>query len=176
MTKMTSYQDIQSFYHREKKTPVLQRLPDNYYTEVGQLLSQVEERHSAHIKKLMEELVERRQQKILMHALRVRSLDSPPENIQPEEELLFNEVVGALAHHTRTTLELASTAKSSQKPKKEKTRTRTITLLKPIPKIVGADSKEYGPYAEGDTVMLPEENAKILIKQDMAEENTDTPS
>jgi DNA replication initiation complex subunit (GINS family) len=44
----------------------------------------------------------------------------------------------------------------------------TVRFSKPIPAIMGADMKSYGPFATEDVASLPELNAKILVKQGLA--------
>ncbi len=44
----------------------------------------------------------------------------------------------------------------------------TVRFSKPIPAIMGADMKSYGPFAVEDVASLPELNAKILVKQGLA--------
>ena len=44
----------------------------------------------------------------------------------------------------------------------------TVRFSKPIPAIMGADMKSYGPFVPEDVASLPELNAKILVKQGLA--------
>jgi DNA replication factor GINS len=44
-----------------------------------------------------------------------------------------------------------------------------LRFLKSVPAIIGADMKAYGPFKAEDVASLPTENAKVLIKQDLAE-------
>ena len=44
----------------------------------------------------------------------------------------------------------------------------TVRFSKPIPAIMGADMKSYGPFVAEDVASLPELNAKILVKQGLA--------
>jgi len=43
-----------------------------------------------------------------------------------------------------------------------------IRFLKDMPAIVGADFKVYGPFAKGDVVELPNVNADVIVKQEIA--------
>lgn len=45
----------------------------------------------------------------------------------------------------------------------------TIRILKDLPPIVGADGRLYGDFKKEDVVTLPEPNAKVFIKQGVAE-------
>jgi DNA replication factor GINS len=44
-----------------------------------------------------------------------------------------------------------------------------LRFLKDVPAIIGADIKTYGPFKAEDVASLPVENAKVLIKQGLAE-------
>lgn len=46
----------------------------------------------------------------------------------------------------------------------------TLRFLKSVPSIIGADMKSYGPFLAEDVASLPLENAKILVKQNMAKQ------
>src|SRR3972149_4892267 len=44
-----------------------------------------------------------------------------------------------------------------------------LRFVKAIPAVIGADMKSYGPFMVEDVASLPVENAKILVKQGLAE-------
>jgi DNA replication initiation complex subunit (GINS family) len=44
-----------------------------------------------------------------------------------------------------------------------------LRFLKAIPAVIGADMKTYGPFMVEDVASVPLENAKILVKQGLAE-------
>ncbi|MEM2280505.1 MAG: hypothetical protein QXZ68_00740 [Candidatus Bathyarchaeia archaeon] len=45
-----------------------------------------------------------------------------------------------------------------------------VRFIKDVPAIIGADMKAYGPFKCEDVAVLPVENARILIRQKLAEE------
>src|SRR4030067_260954 len=47
--------------------------------------------------------------------------------------------------------------------------TLTVRYIKAIPGVIGSDMKTYGPFMAEDVASLPAENAKILVKQGLAE-------
>ncbi len=51
-------------------------------------------------------------------------------------------------------------------PKHKRT---VLRFVKDIPAIIGADMKTYGPFKIEDIASVPAENAKILVKQGMAD-------
>ena len=44
-----------------------------------------------------------------------------------------------------------------------------LRFVKAVPAVIGADMKAYGPFMVEDVASLPVENAKILVKQGLAE-------
>ena len=44
-----------------------------------------------------------------------------------------------------------------------------LRFMKDVPAIIGADMKTYGPFKTEDVASLPIENAKILVRQGLAE-------
>jgi DNA replication factor GINS len=44
-----------------------------------------------------------------------------------------------------------------------------LRFLKDVPAIIGADMKTYGPFKAEDVSSMPTENAKIFVKQGLAE-------
>lgn len=55
------------------------------------------------------------------------------------------------------------------KPSEISTKKRlTLRFTKPIPAIMGADMKSYGPFVAEDVASLPAVNAKMLVKQGLA--------
>jgi hypothetical protein len=48
--------------------------------------------------------------------------------------------------------------------------TMLLRILQPMPKLVGVDLEEYGPFQQEDLVVLPKENALVLIARGVATE------
>ena len=44
-----------------------------------------------------------------------------------------------------------------------------LRFLKGVPAIIGADMKTYGPFEAEDVSSVPTENAKIFVRQGLAE-------
>ena len=43
-----------------------------------------------------------------------------------------------------------------------------LRLLKEVPAVIGSDMKTYGPFKVEDVATVPAENARILVKQNLA--------
>jgi len=166
-----NYNEVQGIYRNEKNTPALQHVGENFYLELQEFLSHLEEEHRSYIGKLVDEIIDRRRNKVLMQAM--RTADSPPLNATAEEVTLYGEVVRVLARY-REGLGQAQVEEAVE-PDKEESVERMgdmakIRIIRPIPAIVGVDSKQYGPFEEGQEVEIPRETAEILLGKEIAEE------
>ena len=166
-----NYNDVQGIYRNEKNAPALQHVGENFYRELQEFLSQLEEEHREYMGKLVDEIMERRRNKVLMQAM--RTADSPPLNATPEEVKLYGEVVRVLEGYNGGRGQVQ--AEESVEPEKEEPVEHEggmakIRIIKPIPAIMGVDSKQYGPFEEGQEVEIPRETAEILLGKEIAEE------
>jgi DNA replication initiation complex subunit (GINS family) len=94
--------------HREEKNSVsLQKLPENFFALVRNWLSEKEKLYESsknpevlmeieNAKKILKDLISRREKKIVISALNVIRGGLPPENMTSEEEELFNKLVNLL--------------------------------------------------------------------------------
>jgi DNA replication initiation complex subunit (GINS family) len=165
---MISYADVQSVYRSEKAGTELQKIDDCFYPDSFNLLEKIAEEHREYIKKLVEEIFERRRNKIVLAAL--RSGQKEPANMVPAEKTFYariikdiNEYRSILSGPDKTNGENASAANTAIK----KTKVRFLTQF---PSIIGPDMVHYGPFKEGDTADIPADNAIVLIEHDAAEE------
>ena len=166
-----NYNDVQGIYRNEKNAPALQHVSDNFYRELQEFLSQLEEEHREYMGKLVDEIIDRRRNKVLMQAM--RTADSPPLNATPEEVKLYGEVVRVLARYTEgrgQAREEGTVEEERVEVKEQVSGMVKIRILKPIPAIIGVDSKHYGPFEEGQEIEIPRETANILLGKGIAEE------
>ncbi len=165
---MISYADVQSIYRSEKAGTELQKIDDCFYYDTIDLLAKIGEEHREYIKKLVEEIFERRRNKIVLAAL--RSGQKEPANMVPAEKAFYaviakdiNEYRGILSEPDKAKAENAGASKVGI----EKIKVRFLTQF---PSIIGPDMVHYGPFREGDIADLPVDNAKILIEREAAED------
>ncbi len=189
---MTTYQDIQKIYRLEKQTSSLQKINDDFYPDALEILSKLEEKHRKHLTKLITDIYNRRENKIILQAIRAQRADiKPPANITTKEMEIYNEIVGTLAKHRQKNLvrpdikekdkgknkELNKKLEHEKKVKednknnnKNKNKKIKIRILKTLPSIIGSDLKHYGPFKEDDLIEMPAVNARVLIDTESAEE------
>jgi len=163
---MMSYADLESAYRRERASPILQKLPIEFYAEARRLAASPEVgEHGNAVKECLEKLYLQRVNKIIHHAGRMSPGAKQPENIHPEELQLYTQITEAVTGNRAAVLEKKIEVVEEQgKP------TLKVKMKKALPAIVGSDLKEYGPFREDDVAELPEDNARMLIQRDIAEE------
>jgi DNA replication initiation complex subunit (GINS family) len=108
--------------------------------------------------RLVEEIYEKREKKILQMALaEVRGGKPPIKYLTEEEKIFYDEIIKLLKKARRNIFS-----------KKEKSNTVLVRALKSMPKFVGDDMKNYEFDAE-DVLTLPKKTAEILIKRKVVE-------
>ena len=210
MEETITFEYLYDVLRKEKYSKEIQRLDENfmanlkkYIYEKTQLLRSNAEKdsiftasetlktrkHIENVQKLVKELFERRESKILYLAF-VASKNSGKHqlanNLQKEEEIMFNEIIIKLNEFRALTTKqlLSENPIELQKPKPmqgdlvlekpkdiktdEKLINQVIRVLEPVPQFVGVDMQVYGPFNEKDTVTLPIEIANVLINKNMA--------
>lgn len=200
-----TYEHLFDFLRRERSREEIQELDDDFYKQANSFLEQQAaalkeadplSNSSDHIrtqlqnsKKLLRELYDRREKKILMLALnkaRTGSSIIDTSNIIAAEQPLLQELLTTLKKYRESITPVAQapkhtpkprpTRKPVEKPKQEESKPVpatgevTIKVTAAVPKFMGSNSKTYGPYDAGKEVSLPERIANILIKKGRAEQ------
>ena len=194
---MLTYADVQRIYRLEKNSTLLERIPDNFYAEVKVLLSQIGDEHKSYIKKLVNDIHEKRKQKIMFQAIRGGEI---PSNVTPDEKKLYLEVInriesyekgifsidtsvgldyeidkkqGEVAKETQqviqeTEVTLDDDEEDENRVNEEENREIKLRILNSFPAIAGYNSLSYGPFEENQEVSLPRNIAKILVEKEVA--------
>lgn len=169
-----------------------------YLREKGKILENKEDSSSfgdkkkvetqiKNIKNILKELYERREKKIINLAVDKSRINSniDESNLLKEEKELFDSLVNELNNSRKNILfnvissEATKTeGKSVKGPKKiikEKAKKdiKLVRFLYAVPKFVGKELEEYGPFEEEDIASLPDEIADVLINKGRAEEITE---
>jgi DNA replication initiation complex subunit (GINS family) len=147
------------------------------------------ERESRNVERMLEELLDLRYRKIIKTVTRLHK--APAELLTVEEAQMCESFVGFADAYQRFSKNLregqqapitvtilqpsaspqiaVQATKAEYKPPVHVTHKRlTLRFTKPIPAIMGADMKSYGPFAAEDVASLPSLNAQILVKQGLA--------
>jgi len=189
---MVTYEQLFDTLRREKSRDELQVLEDGFYPAVKVFLRQKEDEagrdgtmtaQKARIEyqntqRIIHELYDRRERKILtlaMHKIRTQAAIVEREALQPEEHLLFDDIVARLLG-TRSTIfdgpvpDIPPPVEEPEElpePPTGETVVR-VTFSSNVPKFVGKDMTMYGPFEQGDSASLPESVAKILVEKGRA--------
>jgi len=209
-----TYETLFELLRREKNREEIQKLDagflndaSNYIKEKIELYNEqkgkddlfaAEETRKAelqitNIKKILRELYERREKKIIGMAIDAsRSSVSLIEttNLLKEEKRIFDELVSlfdkyrkGLLYHMLEGMQpnvkeegpnpYAQPITEPEEKKEESKTIKMIRFLTAVPKFVGEDLEVYGPFEENDMANLPSEIANVLISKERAEEMKD---
>ncbi|MDP3918474.1 MAG: hypothetical protein Q8Q35_01035 [Nanoarchaeota archaeon] len=198
-----TYEKLYEILRREKYRTEIQEVTDTFFEEVVKYMGEKKaildsqsqkdsifaskelEKTQTQIKnvqRILKELYEKRENKILQTALFASRSDNPPDtsNMLPEELALFQELKGTLDSYRSGILINLLKNKSpqvdishivvEQKPLKteEKTNTLRIQILEDVPEFVGPDLQIYGPYPKESTLDIPDMIANLLIQTKQA--------
>lgn len=165
---MLTYETLMGMLGKEKTSNKLINLPPDFFTLAQAYLDKKEklktkadswELDSA--KRILQDIVELRERKILNHALFFVRSGVRPENMVEEELQFFNRLVEVIQDWQGKKKALLE---AKQKPR------MLVAMLEAVDRFVGLDMKTYGPFKPGDITTLPKENAELLIKKGFARE------
>ncbi len=165
---MLTYETISKIVKEEKNTNKPVKLPEGFFEDVRMYLSKKEkitekedEWELGSVKRLLQDLLELRERKILIMALYAVRSGIVPENLTEEEKEFFNMIVEDVkAWQEKKKLVLDS----RPEPKV------VVAATAHLPRFVGMDMKNYGPFSPGDVATLPAENARLLVEKGIARE------
>jgi len=156
----------------EQKASTLTRLPTNFFNAVSNYLEQkkklvaTDDRKGAlemkNIERLVEEIFNRRERKILNAAIIAARSGLPPENLGEEEKPFYNSIVALVKNRRGDLLKSLLTRNEVVAP--------MVVFKEDTPAFLGIDEKTYGPFKKGDTTTLPEENMRILLERGIIEQ------
>ena len=203
-----TYETLFELLKREKDTADLQKLEPTFFDNFVEYLNEKKdmmnkddalfsydekkkvEKQIDNARRLIKEIYERREKKILNIALiksRTKShvidtsalLDNEKKFLGEIEKVLnaYRETViynvmdgkqlSQIKHQEKEAKEEINTASGAEKETKT---TKLVRFLYPVPKFVGTELEEYGPFAEEDIANLPAEIADLLVGKGKVEE------
>ncbi|MEW6328503.1 MAG: hypothetical protein AB1468_00130 [Candidatus Micrarchaeota archaeon] len=187
-----TYEYLRRAQARERGSPVLSELPDEFYASVQaaverwdrrtrERFSLSEAKEYENILKIIRDIYARREQKIVLAALRSARGEERPSGLAPAEQEFFESVARVVGENNRRfeslilrrASELREDAQAFESAGKErqgaKDRKR-IRLLSDLPTFIGFDMSTYGPFKSGEMHSLPKRDAELLISKKFAEE------
>ena len=186
-----NYEIIYDVLRKEKYNPELQKLDENFYKDVLNYLKEKEsilksqekkesvftseiektKKQIENAKKLLKEIYERRESKIIQLAIASsRNNSNNKDSILPEELLIYEIFINNLNHFRNSVINkiLNQVPKDLKTAKEQKT--LLVRFLNPLPKFLGTDLTIYGPFKQEDIANIPIEIAQMLIRVKYAEE------
>lgn len=199
-----SYEQLFDIVRRERAREELQDLDDDFYAQAAEYTKDLEEQIRKHdpldsnadnirtqlvnSKKLLREVYDRREKKILFLALnKVRTGSNMIDTsaVIESEKPLFENLLDALQKQRELLAPspppLKATKATPYEPKKPQQKPQQkqdvapksgelkIKVTASVPKFLGANGESHGPYEQGAEVALPERIARILIRKGRAE-------
>jgi len=176
------YNELYDVWKREVESDELGKLPPDFYANVAEYLRKLREEgrmldkrtvkasllnmETQNVKRMLREVIQVRYRKLVKKVARGEEVQS--ELLTAEEERIRQSVLPfaeAFRNFAKETLR-GHASKVSLEQERERL---VLRFLKDVPAIVGADMKMYGPFKVEDVASLPIGNAKILVKQGLAE-------
>jgi len=165
-----TFELIRKIQREEQRVPKLTKLPENFYANVKSYLKQkrrLADKKVAlelkNVERLIEDVFNRRERKILNQTIITARTEIPPENLTKEEKDFFEKITGLIKERRRSELDSLLTQKKEEF-------VSLVVFKQDTPEFVGADEKVYGPFKRGDIAKLPEENVKVLLERKIVEE------
>ena len=157
----------------EQKATTLTRLPTNFFNAISNYLEQKkkivasDDRKGAlemkTIERLVEDIFNRRERKILNAAIIAARSGLPPENLGDEERPFYNSIVALVKNRRNDLLKSLLTGRTEAAAP-------MVVFKEDTPAFLGIDEKTYGPFKKSDTAILPEENMRILLERGVIEQ------
>lgn len=200
MTDVITYETLYELVRKEKYNQTIQEINKDFFKNVIKYLEEKERlitqspkdstfskeiintrKQVENAKRLIKELYERRESKIIQFAL-LASRSSTKENVPllPEEQKLYTDVSNVFDKYRREILEqmLNNQPPSIKEPEPPKTikteekqpENKLVRFTHPTPQFMTPDLSVVGPFEKEDISFIPEKIANTLIKKKRAEE------
>ncbi|MFH1664317.1 MAG: hypothetical protein ABH986_05970 [archaeon] len=178
------YDEIRKIYRLEKNTSKLVEVQEDFFDSLTDFILQEKQnyftsmqeldfskaRAFTNLKKMVEEILNLREKKILSKAL-ISSKTSEENNelMASEEKKMFGEILKILESHNALIESVFVQKKNNDLKEKEGLNKVSVKILSDIPSFIGTDMKEYGPFKKNQSVMLPPKIAKLFVSRKIGE-------
>jgi DNA replication initiation complex subunit (GINS family) len=182
------YDELYAAWRLEIENGQLGSLPSDFYARMADYLKRIKEenktidvktvkaallgREMANVRQMIHELISARYRKLIK--MLVAGQKVPLDGLAAEEQNMLDGIApsaGAYVNFASLILEgqlLKINVETVPAEVPIVHKRVTLRFLKPVPSIIGADMKSYGPFLVEDVASVPLENARILIKQGLA--------
>lgn len=204
MNEIITYEKLYDLLRKEKFAQELQKIEKEFFRSVVTYLKEKEAiaesqkgkesifsaeadstiKQVQNIKKIIKELYEKREYKILQLAMFASRIGDKeiPVNLLAEERPLYLEILNTLDSNRENVVQKVmekelptpgEQPKSIKRDFREDTKrddAKIVRFMHAMPKFVANDMKTYGPFEEEDTAIIPNKAADVLIDKKRVEE------
>jgi len=176
------YKELNEVWKQELENAELEKLSPDFYSRIADYLRRLKEesrmldkrtvkasllkKEMQNVKRMFHDLIRTRYKKIVRKAAKGEKIQSNVLTVEEEK------IYAGFSSLAETYWSLAKNIIRGYVPKvdvKQERKRTVLRFLKGVPEIIGADMKTYGPFKVEDIASLPTENAKVMIKQGLAE-------
>ena len=177
------YEELYKIWKNELEKVALEELPRDFYARVADYLKKLKEEtrmmdkkamrarllriEERNIKRMLREVIQVRRNKIVREIMMGREI--PSSFLSDDEQNMYQKVLQFSENFQEFMKQFLQGRKLTMTHEYASKKT-VLRFLKDVPAIVGQDMKIYGPFKAEDVASVPVGNAKILIKQGLAEE------
>ena len=176
------YNDLYEIWKRELESSELEKLPPDFYSRVTDYLRKLREEsrmldkktvkarllksEMRNVKRMLRELIRTRYKKVIRKMARGEKVSL--DVLTVEEQKIYTGA-SPLAEAYQSFVENLLRGNVLKMGVGREHKRAVLRFLRDVPAIIGTDIKTYGPFKVEDVASLPIENAKVLIKQGLAE-------
>jgi DNA replication initiation complex subunit (GINS family) len=176
------YDELYVAWRCEMESAALGSLPPDFYARIADYLRRIKEENRMldkktvktsllehemqHVKRMLRELVWMRYEKLMRITSKNQKI--PSGLLTVEETKMCTGFLSFAEAYQRFAKNLLRGQVLKVSIKKAHKRV-ALRFIKDVPAVIGADMKTYGPFMVEDVASVAVENAKILIKQGLAE-------
>jgi DNA replication factor GINS len=176
------YNDLYEIWKRELESSELEKLPPDFYSRVTDYLRKLREEsrmldkktvkarllksEMRNVKRMLRELIRTRYKKLIRKMAKGEKVSS--DVLTVEEQKIYTGA-SPLAEAYQSFVENLLRGNLLKMGVGREHKRAVLRFLRDVPAIIGTDIKTYGPFKVEDVASLPAENAKVLIKQGLAE-------
>jgi DNA replication factor GINS len=178
------YDELCETWRKEKENDDVQILSKDFFSRLTQYVKRLKEesrmldektargrliaQETKNAKRLSEELILLRLEKLVKKTMAGKQIAK--EALTEKEEKVHGEISASVEAHQNFLKGVLSGNQSRFEVKVEEKKKRIVRFLREVPTIIGTDMKMYGPFKPEDVASLPVENARTLVKQELAVE------
>jgi len=176
------YNELYNIWKQELENLDLGRLPPDFYSRIADYLRRIKEENRMldkktvkasllksemrNVKRMLRELIRTRYKKLIRKMARGEKVSL--DVLTVEEQKIYTGA-SPLTEAYQSFAENILRGNVLKMDVGREHKRAVLRFLRDVPAIIGADIKTYGPFKAEDVASLPVENAKVLIKQGLAE-------